>query len=146
MNALSKGTNMKKGSDKEKNTAQQQFKIAIGKIKIFTNRGQHMAIENLLKSGDGFSQALVLFDIMIDTDTVQSLLIEDEKRIKILCDFYKIKIPATLKKLLLTNLKLCEKARRLNILKKQGVQREREAFVCELGKIYAQSQHMYKQK
>ncbi|MBP5707695.1 MAG: hypothetical protein J6W79_01730 [Alphaproteobacteria bacterium] len=137
---------MAKPSDDKKNKRKQQFTDALDRLKGIADKEQHMAIANLLATGDEFSQSLVLFDIIIDTDTVQSLLVQDDVRIKTLCDFYKIKLSDDVRDLLLSSLKQSRRSRRTNVLLKSGVQKERETFVREIETRYSVSQRRSKQK
>lgn len=124
----------------------QHVKDAIEKLKGLDTKEQHSAIANLLATGDEFSQALVLFDIMIDTDTVRTLLIDDDLRIQTLCKFYWVEISDTVQQLLVEKLAQCKQARKANILLHSGVQEEREAFVVELTIRNSLLQNRYKQK
>lgn len=137
---------MKKTSEDQKEQKKQQFVDALEKLKAVVDKGQHVAIENLLTAGDEFSQSLVLFDIMVDTDTIKSLLVQDELRVKTLCDFYGVKLSDIARESLLNNLAQSRQSRRANVLLRSGVQRERDAFVFELAKRCALSQQRYNQK
>ena len=138
---------MTKLSDKNKEQQRkQQFVDALEKLNAVVAKEQHTPIANLLATGDEFLQSLVLFDIIIDTDTVKSMLVEDELRIKTLCDFYGIKLSDVVQKSLLNNLVQCRQSRRTNILLRSGVQKERDAFIFELAKRNSLSQQRYNQK
>jgi hypothetical protein len=124
---------MKKASDvKQKQFMVAAIMVSAKKSNTAPDKEQHIAIKNLLAAGDEFSQSLMFFDIMVDTDTVKSLLIQDELRLKTLYDFYGVKLSDTAQKLLLNNLAQSKPARRANVLLHSGVQKERDALVKDL--------------
>ena len=137
---------MKKPTDKKTEQKKQKFVDALEKLNAAIDKEPHNAIANLLALGDEFSQSLVLFDMMISTDTVKTLLIDDKLRIQRLCKFYGVKVSDAVQQLLVDRLEQYKKSRRTNVLVRSGLSKEREAFVFELEKTFALSQQRYKQK
>ena len=89
-------------------------------------------IKNTLNAGDGFTQLLIVFDMIIGTDTVGTMLMKDVARVNVLCDFYGFDLPDVEKQLLIENLAKYKKERRKRILEKTDSIEGRDAFITEL--------------
>lgn len=96
----------------------------------------HMAISNLLTIGDNYCRLLMLFDIIVDTDRVRTLCIEDDVRIKVVCDFYGIELSSSEKSILLDYLTKCKRERRAKILLKKDITEIRDLFISKLEKAF----------
>lgn len=92
------------------------------------------AVKNLLIAGDGFDRLLMLFDIIIETDTVETMLMKDVVRVNVVCNFYGIKLSDNEKQLLIDHLTKNRQERRKKILLKTDFIERREVFVSELEK------------
>ena len=96
----------------------------------------YSAISNLLKVGDSFSQLLMLFDIMVETDSVKLLCLEDAGRVNTVCNHYGIELSNAEKELLIDNLKKLKQARRRKIVLNEEYLKERDSFISELEKAF----------
>ncbi len=94
----------------------------------YSKNETHMAISNLLKIGDSYCRLLMLFDIIVDTDRVKTLCIEDDFRIKVVCDFYGIELSTSEKSILLDYLTKCKRERRAKIVLKKDITEIRDLF------------------
>lgn len=102
----------------------------------YSKNETHMAISNLLKIGDSYCRLLMLFDIIVDTDRVRTLCIEDDFRIKVVCDFYGIELSTSEKSILLDYLTKCKRERRAKIVLKKDITEIRDLFISELEKAF----------
>ena len=102
----------------------------------YSKNEAHMAISNLLKIGDSYCRLLMLFDIIVDTDRVRTLYIEDDFRIKVVCDFYGIELSTSEKSILLDYLTKCKRERRAKIVLKKDITEIRDLFISELEKAF----------
>ena len=91
----------------------------------------HIIISNTLRSVGGFERLLMLYDIMIDTDTVRTLSIDDDLRITTICRLYGIGLlPADENKLIVDYLEtIKQERRRMILLSGEGSIEARKAFI-----------------
>lgn len=89
-------------------------------------------IKDTLNAGDGFTRLLILFDMIIETDTVGTMQMKDVARVNVVCDHYGFELPDAEKQLLINNLANCRQERRKRILEKTDSIEGREAFITEL--------------
>lgn len=99
----------------------------------------HNAISNALIVGGGFERLLMLYDIIIDTDTPGSMLDKDSIRVSVLCDYYGIELSPAESKLLVDYLSTIRRERRRMILSSgEGSVEAKKAFIEKLESYYGE--------
>lgn len=101
----------------------------------------HIIISNTLRAGGGFERLLMLFDIIIDTDTVESMLVKDSIRVSALCDYYRIELPPAESKLIVDYLSTIRRERRRMIHSSgEGSIEARKAFIEKLENYFGEQE------
>lgn len=113
--------------------------MSTNKSKVIHEDEANLAISNLLKVGDSFCRLLMLFDIITETDTVRTMSIEDDIRLKALCDYYGIELSDAEQKVLIDHLTkiILDRRRRVIFTKNDSLKTEaRTSFITELEKAF----------
>lgn len=99
-------------------------------------RKPNKTIYFLLNSGDVFSKILLLFDFIIETDSIENFCIPDKKRLQIICDYYGVSLNEKEEYFLIDNLEALKELRELCVIDSGTLHEAREEFIEKIQKWF----------